>query len=104
VRRPILRNHELTLAATGNASLPRMGLVPRRGLEPPTYRLGICCSVQMSYWGLLKKGGIMATTMCSVNPIYGGKDERWEDLKPRETRGKPEMGLLQPLNREPLNL
>jgi hypothetical protein len=28
-------------------------MVPRRGLEPPTYRLGICCSVLMSYRGLM---------------------------------------------------
>lgn len=29
-------------------------MVPRRGFEPPTYRLGICRSVQLSYRGMFK--------------------------------------------------
>ena len=29
-------------------------MVPQRGLEPPTYGLGNRCSVQMSYWGVLR--------------------------------------------------
>ena len=52
----------------------------------------------MSYWGLLKKGGIMATTIRSVNPIWRGKDERGENLKPEMGRGewKPEKEREEP--------
>ncbi len=33
-------------------------VVPRRGLEPPTYGLGIRCSVQLSYRGVIEKDEI----------------------------------------------
>jgi hypothetical protein len=27
--------------------------VPQMGIEPTTYKLAVCCSIQLSYWGTL---------------------------------------------------
>jgi len=43
-------------------------LVPRRGLEPPTYRLGICRSVQMSYRGPMDRQTLRILVAKVKNP------------------------------------
>ena len=38
-------------------------MVPRRGFEPPTPRLGIWCSVQLSYRGIAERVGNIFQTL-----------------------------------------
>ena len=47
-------------------------MVPRGGLEPPTYRLGICRSVLMSYRSTLEYGLALSVGICQIYKVSTG--------------------------------
>ena len=50
-------------------------VVPRRGFEPPTPRLGIWCSVQLSYRGIAKEVGRIQKYGSNCNPEQNEKPD-----------------------------